>query len=273
MSQVAIFGWTALILLAFMVYGFILAVIKTDFSIVDVAYGLGYVLVAIVAIIWKGTWYPKEIIVVAMVTIWGVRLAQHVYRRNKKSKVEDFRYQEMRKRWEPHANLRAFYKIFLFQGGIIYIVDISVVFIVVFSEDAALNWISWIGMAIWGIGFFFEAVGDAQLRKFIKNPANRGKIMMGGLWKYTRHPNYFGEATMWWGLSLIALSVGNAFPLTLITLVSPILITYMLLKVSGVPMLEKHYEGNPAYEAYKAKTSIFIPFPPKKAKKGSSSEL
>lgn len=122
-------------------------------------------------------------------------------------------------------------------------------------------WLVVTGFVLWLIGFFFETVGDAQLDAFIKNPENKGKIMMSGLWKYSRHPNYFGESTMWWGIALMSLGL-SALPLY--GFVSPLLITYLLLYVSGVPMLERRWEGNPEWEAYKARTSVIVPLPPRK---------
>jgi steroid 5-alpha reductase family enzyme len=109
------------------------------------------------------------------------------------------------------------------------------------------------------LGFYFEAVGDHQLDQFIKNQNNKGKIMDTGLWALTRHPNYFGEVTMWWGLYIVALSVGAWW-----SIVSPIIITYLLLKVSGIPMLEAKYKDNPLYEAYKRRTNAFFPGRPKR---------
>jgi len=110
------------------------------------------------------------------------------------------------------------------------------------------------------MGFYFEAVGDYQLRTFTKDPSNRGKIIRSGLWRFTRHPNYFGEVVLWWGILLIALSAPNGW----VALIGPVTITFLLLQVSGIPMLEKKYEGNPEFEEYKKRTSAFFPLPPKR---------
>lgn len=256
------FLWIGLILLAFMIFGFILALLKHDFSIVDVAYGMGFILLTVSALIIEGTYYIQEIFVTIMIVLWGGRLAWHIYRRNKKKAEEDFRYQDMRKRWAPNANINAFFKIFMFQGLVIYIVNLSASFTIIMSDQPQFSIFSGFGLLIWLIGYYFEVIGDKQLKDFITDPSNQGKIIESGLWKYTRHPNYFGEATMWWGLFFF--SIPYNFPLSLINLISPIWITYFLLKVSGVPLLEKRYEGNPEYEEYKRKTSKFIPLPPKK---------
>jgi steroid 5-alpha reductase family enzyme len=114
-------------------------------------------------------------------------------------------------------------------------------------------------VCVWVIGFFFESVGDAQLSRFIKDPANKGKLMQSGLWKYTRHPNYFGEVTQWWGLWIIALSVSYGW----LGIIGPLTITTLILKVSGIPLLEKSMEGNPEFQEYKKRTSVFFPLPPK----------
>ncbi|TFH29343.1 MAG: DUF1295 domain-containing protein, partial [Promethearchaeota archaeon] len=184
-----------------------------------------------------------------------------IYHRNKKKGEEDYRYQDMRKRWAPRENLNAFFKIFIFQGIVIYIVNLSASFTIIQSEQSQFTVVSGFGLAIWMIGFYFEVVGDKQLKIFISNFENKGKIIQTGLWKYTRHPNYFGEATMWWGLFIFSLPI--SFPLSLFTIISPIWITFFLLRVSGVPLLEKRYEGNPEYELYKKRTSKFFPLPQK----------
>ena len=111
--------------------------------------------------------------------------------------------------------------------------------------------------SVWILGFVFESVGDAQLARFIKDPANKGKLMQGGLWRYTRHPNYFGEVTMWWGIWLLALSTPYGF----FSIIGPITITFLILKVSGIPMLEKKMEENPEFAEYKRRVSVFIPMP------------
>jgi steroid 5-alpha reductase family enzyme len=263
MASSIVFGYAALILLGYMLYGYVLALVKHDFSIVDVAYGLGFVVTAWAALILTNTFYISQLIPLFLVSIWGARLSWHIYRRNKKKGKEDFRYTEMRNRWGKTANIQALFKIFIFQGIVIYIVDIAVLFAIINTTSNEINALTVIGLLAWIIGFYFESVGDAQLKTFISKPENAGKIMTEGLWAYTRHPNYFGEATMWWGLFIIALSVDPL--LGLVTVISPLWITVFLLKVSGVPILEKHYEGNADFEAYKKRTSVFIPWFPKKA--------
>jgi steroid 5-alpha reductase family enzyme len=144
------------------------------------------------------------------------------------------------------------------QGFFLYLIAQPVIFI--HNEPSSvLGLIDFIGLCVWGIGFYFESTGDAQLKEFITNPANKGKLMDRGLWKYSRHPNYFGEVTQWWGLFIVALSITGS----LFTVIGPLTITTLILFVSGVPLLEKKYAGRPDWEEYKKRTSIFIPLPPK----------
>lgn len=125
------------------------------------------------------------------------------------------------------------------------------------SEETGLGIFDFVGILVWLTGFLFETIGDAQLASFRKNPANKEKLIQTGLWKYTRHPNYFGEVILWWGIWLFTIGVGQAW----LGLIGPVVITLLILFVSGVPMLEKKYEGRPDWEAYKKKTSRFFPMP------------
>ena len=232
---------------------FILSLIKKDNSIVDIAYGVGFILIALS--ISNFTTLP-QILIGACITIWGLRLAIRIYKRNK-GKPEDFRYKKWRETWKWFKT-RSFFQIYVLQGAII--IGISSVTIAVNSNVNHGNpVIILLGLALWLVGFYFEAVGDHELDQFIKNPENKGKIMDKGLWAYTRHPNYFGEVTMWWGLYLIALSTGAWW-----AIISPVIITYLLLKVSGIPMLEEKYKGNELYEAYQQRTNAFFPWKPKR---------
>ncbi len=139
-----------------------------------------------------------------------------------------------------------------------FLISLPVIFINTYSLEG-FEWLALIGVLIWGLGFYFESVGDAQLAKFIKDPANKGKLMQSGLWRYTRHPNYFGEVTQWWGIFMVALLVPSGW----LSIIGPITITYLILKVSGIPMLEKKMEQNPEFAEYKKRTSAFIPLPPR----------
>jgi len=202
------------------------------------------------------------VIIIILITIWGIRLAYRIFMKNK-NKPEDFRYASWRTTWMRKGLMyyyaRAYLQIFILQGLIISIVLLP--FTLSLSTTSSPTYLLLIGVIIWIIGFTFEAVGDRQLDRFITSKStHKGTIMKTGLWKYTRHPNYFGESTMWFGIALIALSTGASY----LVLLSPFLITFLLLKVSGIPMLEKKWDGVPEWEVYKAKTSAFIPLPQKK---------
>jgi steroid 5-alpha reductase family enzyme len=239
----------------------VIALVREDNSIMDIAYGAGFVLIAwCLAFMWP-TWTDRQVIVLTCITVWGVRLATRILLRNW-GKPEDFRYQVWRNEWKKKGMLyffcRSMAQIYLLQGVVILVVLLPVL-VVFATTQGPLIWYNWLGLGLWCVGFVFEFVGDFQLDRFIRNRDNTGKIMTSGLWRFTRHPNYFGEATMWWGLYLVVLGL----PLSHLAFLSPILITFLLTQVSGIPMLEKRWAGRADWEAYKRKTSAFIPWFPK----------
>lgn len=202
----------------------------------------------------------RSVMVTCLVAVWGSRLAVYILIRHR-GKGEDFRYARWRNEWGKWFILRSFFQIFMLQGLLLLIISYPVI-LVNHSSGEGLGLLDYIGILVWLIGFFFEAVGDYQLSRFKKKSENKGKIMTEGLWRYTRHPNYFGEAVMWWGIFLIALSVRYGWT----SVISPIVITFLLLRVSGVIMLEKKYEDNEAYAAYTRRTNAFLPWPSKKSR-------
>lgn len=242
----------------FMTGVFVIALLKKDNSIVDVAWGIGFILVALLTFFLSGGFPWRQIVVTGLVCIWGTRLSFYIYRRNK-GRGEDFRYARWRKNWGRLFVLRSYFQIFMLQGILLLIIAFPVM-LVNGSEAKAFSLWDAAGIGLWLTGFFFEALGDYQLSRFKKDPQNKGKLMTQGLWRLTRHPNYFGEATLWWGIFLIALSAENGWT----AVISPVFITFLLLRVSGVTMLEKKYAGNRAYEEYARKTSSFFPWFPKK---------
>jgi steroid 5-alpha reductase family enzyme len=189
-----------------------------------------------------------------------LRLAAHIAGRNRK-RGEDPRYAAWRKTWGKWFVPRSYLQVFLLQGIFLLVVSSPVLFVNTVS-GGGLGVPDFAGAGVWLLGFLFETVSDAELSRFKKNPENRGKILTGGLWRFTRHPNYFGEAVMWWGIFVIALSVRGGWA----TVAGPLLITFLLTRVSGVPMLERKYAGNPEFEEYARRTSAFIPWFPKKEK-------
>jgi steroid 5-alpha reductase family enzyme len=237
---------------------FMLAWIKKDNSIVDIAWGIGFILVAILTFFLEVGFEVRHILVTAMIFLWGARLALHIAIR-KKGKGEDFRYAKWRKDWGKWFLIRSFFQIYMLQGLFLLIIAYPVM-LINHSEEPGIAFLDILGLIIWSTGFFFEAGGDYQLSKFKSNPENKGKIIRHGLWRYTRHPNYFGETTMWWGIFLLALSVNNGWT----AIVSPLTITFLLLKVSGITMLEKKYVGNKEFEEYAKRTSALFPWFPKR---------
>lgn len=249
---------TAAAVFVYMTCVFVLALLKKDNSIVDVAWGIGFILVALLTFFLEPGFTWRHILVTGLVCIWGIRLALYIYFRNK-GRGEDFRYARWRKEWGKFFVLRSYLQVFMLQGILLLIVSYPVLLVNRSEIDRFTFWDA-VGIGVWSIGFFFEAAGDYQLSQFKKNPGNKGKIMTRGLWSFTRHPNYFGEATLWWGIFLIALPVRNGWT----AVVGPALITFLLLRVSGVTMLEKKYAKNQEFLDYARRTSPFIPWFPKK---------
>lgn len=236
---------------------FLVSLLKKRNDVADVAWGLGFVLMAWTSFLLAGESAGlRELLVCTLVSVWGIRLAWHIHHRNK-GKAEDYRYLAWRQEWGKWFYLRSYVQVYLLQGALLFIIVLPVLLINK-SAAAPLGVLDVIGVAVWLVGFYFEAVGDAQLARFISNPDNKGKLMQSGLWTYTRHPNYFGEVTQWWGLGIIALSVPGGW----LGLVGPLTITYLILKVSGIPMLEKKMELHPDFASYKQRVSVFVPGTP-----------
>jgi len=236
---------------------FILGTAIKNNSIVDQAWGIGFVLIAVYSLFRLGNYGAISLLATLLVALWGLRLFYHIMKRNF-GKPEDFRYAQMRKDWGKSVILRSFFQVYMLQGGLMLLIAFPIVLIhEQVTQTITIGTI--VGLGVWLIGYFFEVVGDAQLRAFKTNAANKGKLMTTGLWAYTRHPNYFGEAVMWWGIFLIALSADVSF----ISIISPVVITFLLVFVSGVPMLEKAMIGRPGFEDYSKRTNKFIPWFPK----------
>jgi steroid 5-alpha reductase family enzyme len=247
----------AITVLVFMIAAFVLAQVRENNGIVDIAWGLGFIVVTAALFAREPALYPAKALVMALVLVWGLRLSIHIVRRNW-GKPEDFRYAAMRRKWGHAVRVKAFFFVFMLQGLLMLVVSLPIT--VVFSSPARpLGALDVIGALVFGVGFVFETVGDRQLAAHLSDPANKGRLMTRGLWATTRHPNYFGEATLWWGLGLIALRSPNGW----IALIGPLTITLLLVFVSGVPLLEKKYAGRPDWEAYKARTPMFFPRLPK----------
>lgn len=241
------------IILAFFMLFFIVATIVKNNSIVDIGWGLGFVTVSWLLFFIEQRYTVPAIIVNILISLWGLRLFYHILKRNL-FKEEDFRYKKWRDDWGKYVIPRAFVQIYLLQGFFMFVVSLTTIY--VNTQAISFNWWMLIGIAIWGIGYFFEVVGDRQLRQHIHKPENKGKLMTSGLWKHTRHPNYFGDALAWWGIFLIVIVGDFAWYL----FISPLMMTILLRFISGVPLLEKRMAKKPGWEDYAKHTSVFIPF-------------
>ena len=242
---------------AFVTVLFILSLILKRNDIADVAWGTGIFIVALVSY-FSGAQGELSLILTALAGLWGLRLTLRIFLRNRK-KTEDFRYKKWRDEWGKWFYIRSYFQVYLLQGLLMVAVGYSFVHVSVFGDSSALSLISVTGLLVWSVGYFFETVGDWQLDKFIASKPASGEILSSGLWKYTRHPNYFGEVTMWWGVWIMIASL----PLSYTALISPLMITFLILKVSGIPMLEKSFADNQNFQEYKKHTSSFFPLPPK----------
>ena len=231
---------------------------KKDASIVDIVWGPAFALLAWVYWAAGPGSGARRLLVPCLVTVWALRLAIYILWRNKGG-GEDYRYAAMRRKYGRAFAPLSLVIVFWLQAVLAWLIGMPL-FQVQASGDGGLGWLDLLGLALFATGLFFEAVGDYQLARFKADPANRGKVMDRGLWRYTRHPNYFGDATLWWGLACFALATpGSAW-----TLFGPVLMTFLLLKVSGVALLEKGLgSSKPGYEEYVRRTSAFIPWPPR----------
>lgn len=243
---------------AYMTAWFLAALVKKNNSLADTAWGPGFILVAGLTLALGRNLAPRRVLVTALVIIWGGRLAAHVFARNRK-KGEDFRYAAWRAKWGRWFVLRSYLQVFLLQGLFLLVIS-GPVALINSTPQTGLGWRDLAGGVLWLLGFVFEAAADAELARFKHAPGPKGRIMTEGLWRYSRHPNYFGEALMWWGIFVLALGSKGGWT----SVASPLLITFLLRFVSGVPMLERKYRGNPEFQAYARKTNAFLPWFPKK---------
>lgn len=238
----------ALLVFIYMTIWFLICQWRKDNSLVDVAWGFGFVLLAGWGYVHSAT--PGYLILFLMVGLWGIRLTAYLLLRNVK-KGEDWRYVKMKADWGKNYAWNAFTKVFMLQGGFMWIIALPI-----FQTNYNPSYfIQGFGFTLWLAGFLWEAIADWQLYLFKQQPENKGKIMTKGLWKYSRHPNYFGEIVLWWGIFIFTYSYAGLWPIIL----SPITISWLLIKVSGVPMLEKKYRDNPDYQQYKQSTNALFP--------------
>lgn len=260
MGFLSIYFYLGLIILGLMGLLWLFSLALKNSSIVDIFWGTGFVIVSWAAFLLTPDGFPdRKWLLVVLVTLWGLRLSSYILVRNW-GKSEDFRYQAWRKEAGPAWWWRSFFKVFLLQGMILWIVAAPLLAAQINARPGQLTWLDYLAIPVWLVGFFFETAGDWQLARFKANPANRGKVLQTGVWRFSRHPNYFGDATQWWAYYLIALAASGWW-----TIFSPVIMTALLLRVSGVSLLEKTLkEGKPGYKEYMEKTSEFIPWFPKR---------
>ncbi len=248
------FLWSGASLLVVAIVSWLLSLKRNDVSMVDSLWSLMFLLATLV---YAGTTTitgAREILILVLVGAWALRLSTYITVRNH-GHTEDFRYQEIRANNEPGFRYKSFYIIFVFQAFLAWMICLPL--LVAISGQTAIGILDYAGIALWSTGMFFESVGDWQLARFRAKPENTGKVLSTGLWRYSRHPNYFGNFLIWWGFYLVALSAGGWW-----TIISPLLMTLLLLKVSGVALLEKNIsKRRPEYLRYIESTNAFFPGP------------
>lgn len=240
----------------------ILSIRMKNASIVDPFWSIGFIVSGVIYFLYTEGFHIRKIIILSLLVIWGFRLAIYLGWRNI-GKPEDYRYQQFRQDYGPDRYWWfSFFQVFLLQGFLLWLVSVPILTAMYFGDNSALGIFDYLGLLLWVIGFIFEAVGDYQLVRFKSNPENKGKLLTSGLWKYTRHPNYFGDACLWWGFGFFSISVGYYLPL-----LGPLLMSLLIIKVSGVAMLERTLKcTKPGYDEYVKRTNSFIPWFPKKKK-------
>lgn len=231
---------------------FFIAVFRRNFAVMDIAWGIGFILIATMSYLLNPLSVPNAVLL-SIVSIWGTRLSVFIFLRGR-GKPEDSRYHALRREWGPHANIQAYFKIFLFQGILMLIISLPVTAGMA-QGQRSFTLINWLGLIIWVFGFSFEVWADSYLKQWKAIPENKGKICTTGPWSFCRFPNYFGEVSLWYGVFLVAFNPHVAW-----TIIGPITINFLILKVTGVPLLEERYEGRPGYHEYKARVPRFIPF-------------
>ncbi|MCJ7449710.1 MAG: DUF1295 domain-containing protein [Bacteroidales bacterium] len=260
MSFLQVYIHALAVIMIFMTSLWIVSVIIKNVSIVDLFWGFGFVLASAYYFMNSDGFYTRKVLIMSLVAIWGLRLSAYLVWRNY-GKGEDFRYRNFRKNYgEKRYWWISFFKTFLLQGILMWLISAPLLGAQFYGQNKALNILDYIGIIFWITGILFEAGGDFQLAVFKANPANRGKVLDKGFWRYTRHPNYFGDSSVWWGYGFICLAAGSYLPA-----LGSVLMTALIIKVSGVALLEKNLKVHkPQYKEYIERTSSFIPWFPKK---------
>jgi steroid 5-alpha reductase family enzyme len=267
------FGIIVLVTWAYVTIGFLFAVWFKRNDVADVQWGPGIFMASAFALSTSDhspDSNPIAYLLYVLIFVWSCRLTWQIGNRFNLKTTEDFRYAEWRRTWR-HFYLRSYLQVFLLQGTLMMVASAVVPAVVMAYDPTDYNgYIVALGVVIFAVGLTWEAVADRQLNAFVKARRDKDQILMTGLWKYSRHPNYFGEVTVWWGLYVIVLALAvkpntiTNVPMLLLAAISPVTITYLILKVSGIPALEAKYLGNAAFQDYKQRTSAFFPWVPQK---------
>lgn len=260
MTFFEIFLLSGAAILLLMTILWLVSIAITNVSIVDIFWGAGYVVASIIYFIFSEGNYDRKLLLLILVTIWGLRLTFYLGWRNI-GKGEDYRYKEFRKNYgEKRYWWFSFFQTFLLQGVLMWIISLPLLAAMFYGQEKGLGWLDFSAVLVWMIGIAFEAGGDIQLARFKKDPSNKGKVLDTGFWRYTRHPNYFGDAAVWWSYAIFSIAVVSYWPI-----IGSLIMTFLLIKVSGVALLEKSLvDTKPQYKEYIRKTSAFFPLPPKK---------
>ena len=258
--MIELFSQAALIIFILVTLLWVWSVFIKNVSIVDIFWGFGFVVVNAFYVFMSGDLHARKIVILTLVTVWGLRLAIYLAYRNI-GKGEDFRYQEFRRSYGPKRYWWfSFFQVFLLQGALIMVVSLPLLGISSGQSSGGLNILDYMGILVWLVGFAFEAGGDFQLARFKRNLKNKGKVLNTGFWKYTRHPNYFGDAMVWWAYAIFSIAAGSYWQI-----IGSIVMTYLIMKISGVSLLERTLkETKPQYSDYIQKTNAFFPWCPKK---------
>lgn len=258
--MLALFLQASLIILAIVTILWVVSVIIKNVSIIDLFWGLGFVIVNAFYFFISNDYSVRKILLFILVTIWGLRLSIYLAWRNI-GKGEDFRYQEFRRNYGPKRYWWvSYFQTFLLQGALIMIVSLPLLGANLGTQSGSLIWLDYLALFVWIVGFSFEAGSDCQLTKFKQNLNNKGKVLNTGFWKYTRHPNYFGDSAVWWAYALFSIAAGSYWQA-----IGAVFMTLLIIKVSGITLLEKSLNNTkPQYREYIQKTSSFFPWFPKK---------
>ena len=265
MSLGASLGITLGVLVVYMTLGWLLSLARKDASVVDPLWGLGFIVAAVSYFLLLDGLTGRKILTLVMVAAWGLRLSAYLLWRNR-GRGEDPRYRAMRAKRPSSFWWYSYFQVFLLQALLLWLVAAPIAGAMSRplggGSAPGFNGLDFVGGAVWLFGLCWEVAGDTQLALFKRDPVNKGKVMQTGAWRYTRHPNYFGETVLWWGVWLVAAAAGGYW-----SVYGPVVITMLLLRVSGVTLLEKGLaDSKPGYREYVERTSAFIPWPPRRAR-------